>query len=189
MVLMKIPKGMELEKGTREYRRVRALSIMLQTITLAALASWFFTVLINFNSEKDLTLNIFLTFGCFLMFGLQTIAFYRFRNVRLSATFLNLSYFFLIVAFVLISGGYHSKLEVMLLSCPVIAFRIGGREEGFANTLFVAMVLVLLGVAESLEFQFEPLLNMAGGVIPELMPWGLTLVVIASSMAAYDWDE
>jgi len=183
------PKKLKPERGTREYRRVRALSAMLITLTVVSFIALLVLCSMTVSPEKQLTNNIAATAAAFLLMFSQLIVFFRFANVRLSAMLLTISYFFIVVGVVIGSGAYDSPNKVLLLSCPIIAFRVGGREEGVVNSCFVGLLGLIFIFARHHGFEVENYFGNLGVYTSSAIAWVVTVAVIATCLAAYDTDE
>lgn len=187
--LFPFPKSLDPRRGTREYRRLRALAALLITTT-SITAFWMLVLLLaHLSGHGNLTLNLQVGLLILLILGSQTWGFYHFANVRVSAVFLTMSYFFMVAGLLLITGGFQSPNFILLVTCPVISFRIGGKEEGIMNTLFSGAFGVGLMAAQSFSIPLENIFTEIPHHYQMAMSLLVTLTVIATSLSAYDMDE
>ena len=187
--LFPFPSRLHPKRGTRQYRQVRALTAMLITTTATTL---FWTIVVGilyFMGDTKLLRNINAALIVLTVLGLQTACFYRFANVRFSAAFLSISYFFMVCALVLASGGYDSPNRVLAVTSPIISFRISGRDEGIMNSVFVSLFVLFLLFAKQQGFALDNYLSSMSDMLASTIAWFATLTVIASCLATYDIDE
>lgn len=177
------------DKTRKQFRRARALAAMLVTTTLTT----FFWILVSpylhFVSGKQLRPMLDVSFVVLMILAGQTLFFYRFANVRLSAVFMTMSYFLILIVIVICTGGYDSPLKVLLLSSPIISFRIGGKEEGTMNTLLVALLGAGLIYAKYSGIYFVNIFPTVGEYFLATVAWLVTLTATVTCLMVYDVDE
>lgn len=187
--LLPHPKGINPKRGTRQYRQVRALTALLLIITASTL---FWSIVLGIDYlffNKAVRMNVIIALVVLAMLLVEVWCYYRFANVRLSAAFMTMSYFFMVAGLVLMSGGFDSPLLVMLISSPIISYRIGGRDEGIMNSVFVAMFGLFLLYAKYQEFVLPNYLGGLDSMMASGIAWLATLTIVSASLASYDIDE
>ncbi len=176
----------QLVAGSEDFIRVRALSTMLVVCTAVSLITLLFLLVITLFSDKEVFRLLYITIALSAFLGAETLFFYKFCNFRVSATFLSMSYFIFVILLVIGSGGYQSPMMSLLITSPMIAFLMGGRQEGFHNAIFVAlMVFGLIFV----DYQTIEMINFLGEQSEYLVSsvcWIITLTVILSCLLVYD---
>jgi len=187
--LFPFPESLEPKRGTKEFRHIRALTAMLVTTTATALFWTLVLIAIYILSGKPLTAIVAVSLAVSIILALQTWCFYRFANVRFSAMFLSTSYFLIVLVIVFFSGGYDSPSKVLLISSPIISFRISGKEQGITNTLFVAIIGLVLIYAKYNDFVLDNFFPGPGDFFTTSVSWIVTLTVITTCLSAYDVDE
>ena len=164
------------------------LSALLITITALTFFCTVALSLLHYTGARDLYANIVAGALVFVVMGVQVYCFYAFANVRFSAIFLNMTYFAIIASVVVVSGGFESPNLVLLVSCPVVSFRIGGRDEGIMNSFFVGLFGLGLMAAKLYEINIENIFAGASEAMQFSIAWVATLIIIAASLSAYDMD-
>ena len=183
------PSRLQPKPGTRQHRQVRAIAAMLITTTLTTL---FWTLVVcgmYLHNNKQLLPNILTSVIILGILLVQLISFYVVSNVRISAVCLTISYFFMVAGLVLLSGGFDSPSLVLLMSSPIISFRIGGRDEGIMNTIFVGLFGLMMLYAKYSGFPMENMLNSLKPIYATGIAWVVSLTVISTCLATYDIDE
>jgi len=143
-------------------------------------------MLSHFFSGNDFTNAIIIGFISCLAVVLNYVFFYKSGRLDASAILFSLTFFVACVITIVLTGGYDSPVRIMLICTPVVAFLVGGRQEGMYNASlsFVAgIVLLVLKV-----FDFDMMQIMPAAVLPYLsgIIWLLTLVLIVVCLFVYD---
>jgi len=163
---------------------------VLVTIMVSAIAAIAFTlavlVISQLVSGNDFSNSIIMACICLAVVILNYLFFYKSGRLDASAMLFSLTFFLTTVVSTILSGGYDSPVKIMLVGSPVVAFLIGGRQEGFyhaALSYVVGMVLLLLHVFEFPMMQIMPeaTLPYFDGII-----WMLVLVLVVVCLYVYD---
>lgn len=170
------------------YIRVRALSTMLVMITAISLIM---NVLVGgshllFQPEM-LKFDLVPLLLLFLL-ALQTWLFYRYQNDWVSGIAFTNFYFLMAVIMILLSGGYSSHGKAFLLSSPIIAFLIGGRQEGIQNTIFLILVCWAMAALHVLEFPTPNLFEEQPPFLMFCVNWLVTVLVITIVLVVYETE-
>jgi hypothetical protein len=187
--LFPLPKRLKLIGAPQEHRRALALTVLLLTVSWT---TWFWSVALSalyLLFHLDIVLNVIFSIAVSALMALQVWGFYRFSNLRVAAMLFTLSYFLMVLTLVLISGGYQSVNLVLLISCPALAFRVGGKDEGIMNSVFVGLVGLALAIVDKLGL---PIVNILTGIDQGILfgiAWVVTISVITTCLVTYDMDE
>jgi len=174
--------------NTVAYIRVRALSTMLVFVTLLSVLT---NLLVGgghllFQPELlkyDLVILILL-----LLLVLQTWLFYRYQNDWISGIAFTNFYFLMAVVLVLLSGGYSSHGKAFLLSCPIISFLVGGRQEGIQNTLFLILVFWAMAGLHAMGFSAPNLFEEQPPFLMFSVNWLVTVLIIGIVLVVYETE-
>jgi hypothetical protein len=178
----------ELRDGSPEFLQVRALAVMLVISTLVSVLSsctWLIVALMERGRLVDNALLV-VTLAVTLLLLIETVLYYTLQNFRISATFMILSYFVLAVILVVISGGYHSEIKMLLVTSPMIAFVIGGRQEGLVNTVFVFLIGIGLIVMDQAYIELINMFEDQNQYLVSGVCWSVTLMVVVTTLLVYD---
>lgn len=185
--LLPLPRGLRLVDDPWVYHRGVALAIILIVITAMAL---FWSIALPLASrilETPLEAESLVAQGMFVFLSIQTLVYYRYGNVKLSAAIFSHSYFILMLALVIGSGGYDSALLLFLLCCTVISFRIGSREDGIMNAIFVSIAGLALVMMKSMGLVLPNLLHGIDRPVLLAIVWVVSLVIFSSCLATYHY--
>lgn len=168
------------------YMRARALSIILVAISIIGVTICLIMGALNvllgpdvFNYEL-----VLLTISGVIL--LQTWLFYKFSNYWASSLGFTIFYFLIATIMIILSGGYDSPGKVFLLTSPMIAFLVGGWQEGLQNVILTALFGVALTVLKLISFDLP---NIFYGEIPEVMfmvNWLITVMVMLTCFIIYE---
>ena len=176
----------QLDINSRLYARARVLSLMLCAATLMSGVSMVVLIASHFFLSPALlrydTNIVVIT----LLFALQTWLFYRYKNPVLSGMLLGYFCFLLIVALVMIGGGYDSPLLILLAICPLVFFMVNGLREGIQNGIFVALIGVVFGFLARENFVFTNVFVDAPPLLTFSIAWVLTITGICLCLMVYD---
>ena len=175
-----------LKPNSAEYVRVRALTAVLVISTVvpavATLAIGGYHFLFNVERLGRDTVSLTLT----LLFAIQTGCFYHFGNRWLSAAAFTNIYFVLAVVLLLTSGGIASPLKMVVLTCPIVSFLIGGREEGLQSTLVTMLFILGLAALSAIEFGLPNLLYKDNPQLTFIANWLGTMTITAFCIMVYE---
>lgn len=175
------------EPGTR--RRARALAVLL---LISSATVWFWAsilAVLYFIFNFDIHVNVYFSSFVSIVLGLQVWSYYHYGNLRLASMLFTLTYFLMALALVLMSGGYHSANLVVLLSCPVVSFCAGGKDEGIMNCIFVGLTGLALVAIDKMGMTMLNLLAGLDEAYLFAMAWVVTLTIIASCMVTYNMED
>jgi len=174
--------------NTMAYIRVRSLSTMLVMITALSVLTNLLVGGGHLLFQPEMLKYDLVTLALLLLLVLQSWLFYRFQNDWISGIAFTNFYFLMAAVLVLLSGGYSSHGKAFLLSCPIISFLIGGRQEGIQNTIFLILVCWAFAALEVLGF---PAPNFFEEQPPFLMfsvNWLVTVLVIGIVLVVYETE-
>src|SRR5690606_2446920 len=126
-------------------------------------------------------------FAVLLLFIFQAWLFYRFGNQEFSSLLFANSYFLVVLAMVVSSGGYDSLLKYFLLTCPLVAFVVGGMREGVQNAIFTMIAGLVLAWLKIRGTDLPDIFT--GGIYPYVVfgsNWLVTVGVIVTCIAVYE---
>lgn len=187
--LFPLPQGLKTNCVMAERRRTRALAVLLVICTTTV---WFWSVVLTLMYliwDFDIRWNVYYSYFVGAILSAQVWGFYRFSNLRLAAMLFTLTYFLMSLSLVLMSGGYDSPNLVVLLSSPVVAFRVGGKDEGIMNSIFVSLAGFSLVVVDKLGVPMMNLLIGSDEGIFFAIAWVVTISIIATCLVTYNLDD
>jgi len=187
--LFRLPQRLKLNVSVPERHRARALAVLLITCTATV---WFWSTVLTLMYgvwNFDIRLNVYYSYFVGVVLTAQVWGYYRFAHLRLAAMLFTLTYFLMVLSLVLMSGGYHSPNLVVLLSSPVVAFRVGGKDEGITNSIFVGLAGLSLMVVDKLGIPMVNLLTSSDEGIFFAIAWTVTLSIIATCLVTYNLDD
>lgn len=187
--LFPLPQGLKKNRTMAERRRTRALAVLLIICTTTV---WFWAGVLSLMYlvwDFDIRLNVYYSYFVGVILSAQVWGFYRFANLRLAAMLFTLTYFLMSLSLVLMSAGYHSPNLVVLLSSPVVAFRVGGKDEGIMNSIFVGLAGLSLVVVDKLGVPMMNLLIGSDDGIFFAIAWTVTISIIATCLVTYNLDD
>jgi hypothetical protein len=166
------------------YIRVRFLSALLFTIVVMGVLT-IFPAIASFSISNN-SVSIFLAQNIvavvmLLFFVLQLWLFNHYGNYDLSSIVFTNSYFLIVGAMVLSSGGYDSPLKCILVTPPIIAFVIGGVRAGVQNSFYSAIIGISLAAFKIIGFEFSDIFVTQSH---QYLAFGANWLVILSIMLA-----
>lgn len=174
--------------NTVAYIRVRSLSTMLVFITGLSIVNNLLVGGGHLLFQPEMLKYDAVTFAILLLLLLQTWLFYRFQNDWISSIAFTNFYFLMAVVLILLSGGYSSHGKAFLLSCPIISFLIGGRQEGIQNTIFLILVCWAFAALEVLDFPTPNLFAEQPPFLIFSVNWLVTVLVIGIVLVVYETE-
>lgn len=174
------------------YVRARFMSVTLLTIiiieTMTTLPAIFrFWI---FNTDPSVMLVPHgSAIAILLLFSLQLWLFRRFGNYSLSSIIFTNSYFMIVVALVISSGGYDSPLNYLLLTCPLLTFVVRGINEGMQNSLYTLIAFTSLSAFNIVGFSFDDV--MTSGTHPYLTfcsGWLIAIIIMTICIVVYETE-
>lgn len=154
-----------------------AILITISLITL--LISWYFT-------REDFTIPLVLAIFCIVLIGLNYVYFYKTGRLDSAGELFSLTVFLLAVVSVVLTGGFDSPTLPSLACIPVIAFLVGGRQEGIYNAALAFSFVIVLLVLHSYEFPMMQLLPEQVRLYLSGIIWFVTFSVIIICLYVYD---
>ncbi len=163
---------------------------VLATIMFSAVAAILFTIVVLGTAQKisgnDFRSPLTIAGICSVVVLLNYVFFYKSGRLDASAILFSLTFFLATVICTILTGGFESPVRIMLVCTPVVAFLVGGRQEGIYNaalSFVVGMVLLFLKV-----YDFPMMQIMPADVLPYVagLVWLLTLVLIVICLYIYD---
>lgn len=176
----------DLSPGHVDYFRVRALSVLL-CFSLTALGVEIVLLIVwhGFFHAALLKYDI-VAFGVFCVLGLQALFFYKYQNYWLSALAFTSIYFLLVVILVVLSGGHESAMKSLLLSCPFVAFLVGGKHEGIQAALLVLVIGIVMAYLDAIDFQMPNLFSQENSYIIFSVDWIIALLLLVTCLLIYE---
>lgn len=183
-----IPRELRENIGTYEpeYIRIRAFSaVLVFSAVLLAVEIFAVGVWHIFHNANLLKYDL-LALGIFSLLIIQVILFYKFNHYWLSALAFTSLYFLMIVILIVMSGGHHSAMKSLLLTCPFIAFLIGGKHEGIQTSLLTALIGVVLAFLDAIDFETPDLFMDENPLVVFCVDWIISLSVIIMALIVYE---
>jgi len=183
-----IPSALRASLGvnTLEYMRARALSAILVSITLAGFLAMMLIVVKHVIYNPDLLVHDLVSLAVLLLFVLQTWLFYRFNNYWISALAFTNSYFLVIVVLLLLTGGYDSSIKILLLTCPLVSFVVGGLQEGIQNAVFTIIAGLAIAFFKYIGFDLVNHLSGENVYVDFCVHWTVAVLIIVACGITYD---
>jgi len=175
-----------LSMNTHDYMRARALSAMLISITVIGVLASIFIVTKHVFYNPDLLKHDIISLAIVLLFVVQTFFYYHFNNYWISALAFTNSYFLTIVVLLLLAGGFDSSIKILLLTCPLVSFVIGGMQEGIQNAVFTIIAGLALTFFKYIGFDLVNHLSGENVYIDFAMHWTIAVLVIVACAIVYD---
>jgi hypothetical protein len=178
----------ELKPNTAAYIRARALTAMLFNATV--LAALFALVFVGSHlvSGTALLKHDLVPFGILLLLVLQIWMFYRHGNYWISGLAFTNFYFLGIVLLIILAGGYEFHGKSLLLTCPMMSFVIGSRQEGIQNALLSIVFFCALVFLYSIEFSLPNIFYVQDQHIIFLVNWTFTIATITITLLVYETE-
>lgn len=173
-------------RNDAEYIRMRSLAGMLTFLT-ALLAFmlvplWIWHLLLSPDNLRYDMLSVFV----FLAVLLQLYLFHRFQNYWLSALAFTSMYFLMVVVIVMFSAGHHSTMKVLLLTCPVLSFIIGGKHEGIQNSILVMLIGAILALLDYIDFETPTWFSGGNPHLNFSIDWIFAVLTMTFCLLVYD---
>lgn len=174
------------------YIRARFLSVMLLAVTVLGsltvfpmiAAFWWWDA----NPSSMLLQNL-VSIAILFVFIFQAWLFYRFGNHAFSSLLFANSYFLVILVMVMASGGYNSPLKYFLLTCPLIAFVVGGAREGMQNAMFTMIAGLTLAGLKLRGFEMPDIfIHTSYPYLVFSTNWMVTIGVIMACIMVYETE-
>jgi hypothetical protein len=145
----------------------------------------FFILALAFT-DKNFIPGLAVTLAIASLLGLQLYSFYSAANVNACATFFSMTFFTLALTGVVLSGGWHSPMLLLLLCCPAISFLVGGRGEGFYMSGLVYICGMILMVAYLKNFQVFHLTSPEKNEWIQFYIWIISTMILVGCLMVYD---
>jgi hypothetical protein len=183
-----IPAGLRDRLDTHSwlYARIQILTLLLWAATLISLSSIFLFIPFHFVSQPDLLKYDIVIAAIALLFALQVWAFYKFKNHQFSGTLLGYFCFFLVLALVILSGGYDAPAVTLLITIPIAFFIVGGIQHGIQNAIFVVLAGVMFALLKRRGFEFTNIFHDGNPPMVFAFIWVITIAGISLCLLAYD---
>lgn len=176
----------KLHPNTAAYLHVRALAAMLVILTTLSLASNVIIGGYHLLFQPDLLKYDVASLAILLLLALQTGLFYRFNNYWISGLAFTNFYFLLAAIMLILTGGYHSVAKPFLLTCPIVSFLIGGRQEGIQNAIIVAVFCFAIAALDVLDFDLPDMFSGENPFLVFGVNWSVSLAVVATAFLIYE---
>jgi hypothetical protein len=172
--------------NSAEYIRARALAVgLIVSTAVPALA----TVVIGSHHllfEQHLLKHDLVSLVIAILFGLQAVFYCRFGNQWLSSAAFTNMYFILLALLIITSGGITSPMKAIMVTCPIMSFLIGGKEEGLQNTLITILFILGLVALSVIEFELPNLFHEESPQMIFVVNWVGTIIIIAACSTVYE---
>jgi hypothetical protein len=173
------------KRGSAEYIRLRALAAMLVILTVASGVSNLVVGSYHVFFRPDLLGHDLVSISMFVLLLLQTLLFYKYQNAWMSCLAFTNFYFLSITVLLILSGGYESFGIYILLTCPMLAFLLGGTQEGIQNTLLCILFIIALVILDHIGFDLPNLFAGESPFLIFLVNWAFSLIVITATGVVY----
>lgn len=181
-----IPPVLRENQNRAELVRARALMTIMIITTLMLTVGTLIIIGHHLFFDPGLLINDLVSVSLVLLFGIQVALFWRFGNLWLSGTVFTLTYFMLFAGMVIVTGGAESPMLSTLLTYPVMAYLIGGREEGFQGALVTFLFVLGLTALSAIDFDLPNLIVNDNTRLIFSMNWVMALVIISFCIVAYE---
>lgn len=170
------------------YIRAHALTVGLVVSTLVPLVATLVVGGHHLLFNQHLLKNDLVSLAIAILFGAQAAFYYRFGNQWISGAVFSNVYFILLAIIMLMSGGIASPMKAIMLTCPVMSFLIGGRQEGLLSSLITILFMLGLAALGAIDFELPNLFSAESQQMIFAVNWIGTIIIIAVCCAAYDTD-
>ena len=175
-----------LKPNTAAYIRARALTLMLLATTgFVGVYSLYLTVL-HVITTPGLLLRDILVFGALAFLVFQTAMFYRHCNYWLAGLVFTNFYLIAVMLILILNGGYSSAGKSILLTCPLISFVVGSRQEGVQHAVVAMIFFSILVFLHEIGFILPDNFSGQNAYIIFAMNWLFTMSVIALTLMVYE---
>jgi hypothetical protein len=168
------------------YIRARALSAMLVILTSIVAVSNVILITLHWLNHPELLVNDLVSLAALALLLVQTWFFYRFNNFWLSGMAFTNFYFLVIMGLLVVGGGYDSPGKSILLTCPMVSFLVGGRQDGIQNTVIVLLFGLALILLKYIDFQPPNIFINENPRIIFCVNWSITILVIMACITIYE---
>jgi len=163
---------------------------VLVTIMLSGMVSILFTLLVlgisQTMSGHDFSNPVIIAIICGVALTLNYLFFYKSGRLDAAAILFSLTFFLATIISIIITGGFDSPVRIMLVCTPVVAFLVGGRQEGIYNAALSYVVGIVLLILHAFDFPMMQIMPEA--VMPYLhgIVWLIATVLIVVCLYVYD---
>lgn len=178
----------KLNTNTIAYTRTRALSAMLMILSFLSLISNIIVGGMHALFQPELLKHDLASLVILGFLIAQTWLFYRFNNYWMSSLAFTNFYFLLAAVMIILSGGYNSVGKPFLLTCPLVSFLVGGRQEGIQNSIALAVFCAALAGLHLMDFQLPNIFRAEEAFLIFSVNWIVSLVVICTTLVAYELE-
>lgn len=176
----------KLNTNTIAYTRTRALSAMLVVLTLLSLISNVIIGGMHALFQPELLKHDLVSVAILGFLVAQTWLFYRFNNYWMSSLAFTNFYFLLAAVMIILSGGYSSAGKPFLLTCPLVSFLVGGRQEGIQNSIALAVLCAALAALHLMDFELPNIFAAEQAFLIFSVNWAVSLAVICTTLIVYE---
>lgn len=177
-----------LKPNTAAYIRARALTVMLLAITAMALLYVLTLTAIHLAHNPTRVKWDLLLISLALILVLQTVLFYRYNNYWISGLAFTNFYFLAVMGVLVLNGGYSSAGKSILLTCPLVSFAVGSRQEGIQTAGVSIVYFWILVFLYSIGFTLPNFFATQDEHVIFTLNWIFTLAVIALTLAVYETE-
>ena len=177
-----------LKPNTADYVRARALAAVLIICTLVPAVATLIVgghhVFFNPGLLKHDLISLVLA----AIFGIQALFYCRFGNQWLSSAALTNTYFLMIAVLLIVSGGLVSPMKAIIVTCPIMSFIIGGRQEGLQSTFITVLFMSGLSVLSAIDFALPNLFHEESPQMIFVVNWIGTNTIVAFCIIVYETE-
>lgn len=166
--------------------RSRVLTALLLSAIAVTVLSVGTIIIASFINPEDFTAPIALGAASIVLVSLNYLFFYKTGHLDASAMMFSLTFLVMDILSIILTGGFESPVMPMLLATPVVAFLIGGRQEGLYYAALCWISGTILMVFHAYDF---PMMNLLTEDV-QMYVWGITwfvaTTVIVTCLYIYD---
>lgn len=151
--------------------------------SVCALVFFLLQVLAGYNMHVSIIASLAGSIVTFLLYAF----FYKTGHIHSAAMFFSTMFVIITLFCIVMSGGPDSPWMPILISCPVIAAMIGGKHEGFYNSLVVMFLGTVLIVLKSSGFEFLQILPTDSFNLLSSLTWIITILLNTSAIYVYQY--
>lgn len=166
--------------------RSRVLTALLLSAIAVTVMSVVTMVIASFINPEDFTTPIALGGASFVLVALNYLFFYKTGHLDASAMMFSLTFLVMDILSIILTGGFESPVMLMLLATPVVAFLIGGRQEGLYYAALSWITGTILMVFHAYDFPMMNLLTEDVQMYVWGIVWFVAITVIVVCLYIYD---
>jgi len=175
-----------LHRNGSDYLRARALSAILVIISAMGIVICFIAGALNFFIDPEVFTYELVLLVITILIVFQTAFFYKFSNYWASGLGFTIFYFLIGTVMIILSGGYDSPGKVFLLTSPMIAFLIGGWQEGIQNVVLTMLFGVALAIFKVIDFDLPNIFYAENQQVMFIVNWLITVALVLICFVIYE---